>query len=314
MKEKLRELLKDKRQTALLGLFVLTLSAGITALCLIARSSGASPVRFARVLPVSGQSTGKQKSASALSEGYPVKMPYERMRGGDTMYCTYFGRLSVRSGPSGDTERIGYLVYGDEVQTFWKEDSGYVRIVGKQKNSEESLDGYCIREELSEAAPSDGRVYLNVLDFKQYDERWADLPLGDSYETIKSAGCTTTCLAMAYSYLEGTVTTPAGMEERLWYNDDGMLGFPKVYGRYDGADYLSVVLEKLRLGLPVLVGGKNDDGGQHWVLVVGYSGDGKELHTGDFLIHDPASEERPTLTEFFAEYPEFNKIAYYNNP
>ena len=80
--------------------------------------------------------------------------------------------------------------------------------------------------------------------------------MGESYETLATAGCTTTCLAMAYTYLEGTATTPDGMAERLYYTEDGYLGFPKAYEKYDQEDYLSTVLAKLKEGIPVLAGAK----------------------------------------------------------
>lgn len=240
------------------------------------------------------------------------KLSYERMKNGDTMYCTYFGVLNVRSGPSEDAELVGQISYKDQVQAFWKEESGYVRIVYQLPHSDQYAEGYCLREALSEDMPSDARVYLAVHNYKQYDERWGGLPLGESYETIATAGCTTTCLAMAYSYLENSVTTPDVMETRLYYNSDGMLGFPKVYTAASEQDYASVIYDKLQQKIPVLVGAMRDNGSPHWVLVVGYCGDGTSRNLEDFVIHDPASEERTLLAEFFMEFPNYNKIAYYS--
>lgn len=273
------------------------------------------PISFGKLIPAASKTIRSQDISSSLpgisgeTEG---KLSYERLKGGDVMYCSCFGLLNIRTEPSKESAAVGRIAYGDEVRVFWKEDSGYVRVLYKKTNSEEYLEGYCLREELSEENPEDGRVFLNLPDFKQYDERWGGKRLGNSYETIKTAGCTTTCLAMAYSYLEGHVTTPAEMEERLGYNEDGMLGFPKVYERTDADNYLEIALTKLREGIPVLIGCLKDADHPHWVLIMGYAGDGAELNPSDFLIHDPASEERPTLQEFFADYPIYNKIAYYN--
>lgn len=272
-------------------------------------------IRFAQVTPVAGKdikNLALSESADSEKSSTIQKMSYERMKGGDVMYSAYFGLLNVRSAPEKDAELVGQIAYGDEVRVFWKEDSGYVRVIYQKPYSDEYVEGYCVREELSETAPSDGRVYLAVFDFKQYDEHWGGISLGSSYETIASAGCTTTCLAMAYSYLEGVVSTPDIMEERLYYNSDGLLSFPKVYTKSSDGDYLSAAYEKLKEKIPVLIGGKKDDGSPHWVLIMGYAGAGTELKTEDFLIHDPASEERYTLADFFAEYPNFNKIAYYS--
>ncbi len=239
------------------------------------------------------------------------KFSYKRFSGGDTMYCTYFGLLNIRSGPTAEDAVVARISYGDAIQVFWKENTGYVRVRYRKPHSAETVEGYCVIEELSETPPSDERVFLDTPDYKQQDPRWGELSLGESYETIASAGCATSCLAMSYSYLEGTPTTPDGMAERLFYNEEGNLGFPKVYEQNWDSNYLEVSLLKLQEGIPVLIGGFKEDGHPHWVLISGYVGDGTELKASDFLIHDPASEERPTLAEFFEDYPVHNKIVYY---
>lgn len=313
---KKRVLVNLRSSERMAGILLLSVTTVIMSVFIIIqkRDSGMG-VRFAQVAPVIGRNirtSGISEASLAEENADGLKMSYERFKGGDSMYSAYFGLLNVRTAPFQDASLAGQIAYGDEVRVFWKEDSGYVRILAKKANSEEYVEGYCLREELSETPPSDGRVYLSVCDFKQYDERWGGISLGGSYETIASAGCTTTCLAMAYSYLEGYVTTPDAMEERLYYNEDGMLSFPKVYVKSSDGNYLEAALEKLREKIPVLIGGKRDDGSPHWVLIMGYDGDGTELKTENFLIHDPASEERYTLFDFFEEYPNFNKIAYYS--
>ena len=239
------------------------------------------------------------------------KLTYERFSDGDTMYCAYFGLLNIRSGPDRESAVVARASYGDSVQVFWRDASGYVRVRYRKPHVRETVEGYCVMDELSEAPPSDGRVFLDVPSYKQYDSRWGELSLGDSYETIASAGCATSCLAMSYSYLEGTATTPDGMEERLFYDEHGRLGFPKVYEKDWDGNYLEHAPAQLRRGVPVLIGGFTEDDRPHWVLITGYVGDGLELHASDFLIQDPASEERPTLAEFIRDYPVHDKIVYY---
>lgn len=239
------------------------------------------------------------------------KLTYERFSQGDTMYCAYFGLLNIRTEPDADAAVVARISYGDAIQVFWREDSGYVRVRYQKPHTADVVEGYCVIEELSETVPSDGRVFLDIPSYKQYDSRWGELPLGDSYETIASAGCATSCLAMSYSYLEGMATTPDSMADRLFYDEEGNLGFPKVYERNWDTNYLELSLLQLREGIPVLIGGFTQDKHPHWVLITGYTGDGGELNASDFLIHDPASEERPTLAEFFRDYPIYNKIVYY---
>ena len=305
MKERILTFLRNRRETLLkagaAGAYGLLVAAVLWA--------GAARVRFAEV-----SRGGKPCAAASSTESgqeETEKLTYERLKNGDTLYCNYFGILNVHEEPSAGSAVIDQLTYGDQVQAFWKEDSGYVRILAKKANSDRTVEGFCLGSQLTEEAPEDGRLYLNVVKYRQDDERWGAVPLGESYETLATAGCTTTCLAMAYTYLEGTATTPDGMVERLYYTEDGYLGFPKVYEKYDQKDYLSTVLAKLKEGIPVLAGAKNDGGGQHWVLIVGYEGDGSELKAEDFVIHDPIAPWRYTLAEFFAKYPIFNTIAYY---
>ena len=259
-------------------------------------------------LRLSARLPGVYRGAPADENG---KFSYRRFSEGDTMYCAYFGLLNIREEPDAEAAVAARISYGDAIQVFWKENTGYVRVRYTKPHTSKIVEGYCVIEELSEAPPSDGRVFLDVPGYKQYDPRWGALPLGDSYETIVSAGCATSCLAMSYSYLEGAPTTPDGMAERLYYDEHGRLGFPKVYEKDWDGDYLEHALTQLQKGIPVLIGGFTEDDHPHWVLITGYTGDGTELKASDFLISDPASEERPTLAEYIRDYPVHDKIVYY---
>ncbi|MCI8464601.1 MAG: SH3 domain-containing protein [Lachnospiraceae bacterium] len=276
------------------------------------------PVGFGKVSPSSVESMWRSRLSRHLPGIYRTqnidengKFSYERFSKGDTMYCRYFGLLNIRSEPNTEAAVVAHISYGDSIQVFWKENTGYVRVCYQKPHSAQIVEGYCMMEELSQQAPSDGRVFLDIPRFKQQDPRWGSLPLGDSYETIESAGCATSCLAMSYSYLEGMVTTPDAMAERLFYDEEGNLGFPRSYEKNWDTNYLELSLLKLRDGIPVLIGGFTEDRRPHWVLITGYTGDGTALKASDFLIHDPASDERPTLAEFFTDYPIYNKIVYY---
>ncbi len=60
---------------------------------------------------------------------------------------------------------------------------------------------------------------------------------------------------------------------------------------------------------PFAVGMKKANGGQHWVLVTGFTG-GNSLSASNFIINDPAST-KTKLSDVIANYPYFYKIAYY---
>lgn len=309
---------KEKRQRTAAASLMVVFFVCVLLLVWAFSAEVLKPAGFGKQIPAASENPWRLRIASHLPGVYRApdraesgKLSYRRFSEGDTMYCTYFGLLNIREAPDEEAPVTARISYGDAVQVFWKDASGYVRVRYKKPYSSDPVDGYCVIEELSEQAPLDGRVFLDIPDYKQYDPRWGALPLGDSYETIASAGCTTSCLAMSYSYLEGTATTPDGMAERLFYDENGNLGFPKVYERDWDMNYLENALIQLRAGIPVLIGGFTEDDHPHWVLITGYTGDGRELKASDFLINDPASEERPTLAEFFRDYPIYNKIVYY---
>lgn len=235
----------------------------------------------------------------------------EEIATGMDLYSDYFGVINVRKGPSTNDPVIGVIGYGMAVHTTVQETGGFTQVTYTVPNTGEVLTGYAVSDSFTKTKPADSRIYLPIYNFKQYDEAWADTTLGDSYETIKTAGCTTTCLAMSYSYFEGKRQTPEDMVPRLFYNDDGELGMPKVYVNYDGEHFRERILTKLKEGVPVLVGGRRVNNNPHWVLVVGYDGDGTESHLHNFYIHDPNSTERITLEDFFRVFIRFNRLAYY---
>jgi hypothetical protein len=124
-------------------------------------------------------------------------------------------------------------------------------------------------------------------------------------------GCTTTALAMSESYRRGKTIYPDAMAKSLDYTSSGTLYWPGNYtGVTSGLD-LAAIYKYLSAGKPVIIGFTNRSGGQHWVVIYGYSG-GSSLQAGGFLIRDPGSQSRTTLSQLMEDYPYFSKYVYYN--
>ncbi|MCI8514809.1 MAG: SH3 domain-containing protein [Lachnospiraceae bacterium] len=247
---------------------------------------------------VSAKIPGREKAeaeAAAVREAYVISL----------------GTLNVREAPSTESTIVGRFGFKDPVVITGEADQGFYPVTGIDEDTEKEISGYCYAEYLSFEAPPESHIYLSVPNYKQFDERWKDIRLG-AYETMHSAGCTTTCLAMVESYLGDQTISPAGMAESISYTRDGELTFSSDYTPYRGEDALAVVYQKLWEGVPVLYSQINPSGTSHWVVVIGYTGDGENFHEGDFLINDPGSDVRYTLADFTAEYPRFNKIVFHN--
>jgi hypothetical protein len=73
---------------------------------------------------------------------------------------------------------------------------------------------------------------------------------------------------------------------------------------------LQAIYNYLKAGKPVIVGFATKSGNQHWAVIYGYSG-GSNLKTGGFLINDPGSKSRTTLSDLMEDYPVFGKYVYY---
>lgn len=153
-------------------------------------------------------------------------------------------------------------------------------------------------------------IKLNIPSYKQYDSRWSSLTLGTSGKTIKQIGCLTTGIAMTESYRRGITVTPKYIRNNSTYTSDGSIYWPSNYKTSTNSNYLSTVYNLLKSGKPVLVGLKTKAGGQHWVVVTGFTG-GNTLGAGNFIVNDPGSSTRTKLSEVINAYPLFYKIAYY---
>lgn len=154
-------------------------------------------------------------------------------------------------------------------------------------------------------------ISLNVVSYKQYDSRWAYSQIGSSGKTFKEIGCLTTGMAMVESYRRNATITPLYMESISSYTSSGDMYWPSRYSFVTSkTTYLSELYKLLKQGKPVLVGSKNNSGGQHWVVVYGYTGS-NSLSASNFLIRDPGSSSRSNLQQFLNSYPNFYKMAYY---
>lgn len=213
------------------------------------------------------------------------------------------GNLNVRSGPSTAYTRLGTLSRGEAVLGI-SYSGEWVRILYRGTET-----GFVHGKYLS-AGQASSAVSLSVPSYKQTDPRWANVTIGSSGKTIGRIGCVTTGIAMMESYRSGTAIYPDAMSKRLSYSSTGNVYWPSDYNVTTSRDgYLSKILSLLKQGKPVLIGAKNSSGGQHWVVITGYTGAG--LTEGSFIINDPGSETRTRLSQFFSVYPTFYKFFSY---
>ncbi len=155
---------------------------------------------------------------------------------------------------------------------------------------------------------SNAKVSLGVPMYKQNDSRWKNTYIGG--KTIGQVGCTTTCIAMVYSYHNGSSSTPDAVRKRLSYSNNDIIWSSlsnvnlsiKNYNCGVNNDMLSNIYSKLKEGKPVIIGATTGSGGsQHWVVITGYTGSGtSSFSTSDFTINDPGAQDSKTLAQFLA--------------
>ncbi|MBR5453998.1 MAG: SH3 domain-containing protein, partial [Clostridia bacterium] len=189
-----------------------------------------------------------------------------------------YGSLNVRSGPGTSYSRISQLYDGKTVVVL-SESGGWSRILFDGVRL-----GYVSSRYLTDAvsASTGYRVMrLSVPDYKQTDTRWSGVTLGVSGKTIGKIGCATTAIAMMESYRAGYNIYPGTMAKRLKYTSSGSVYWPSDYtASYYSSDYLTRLYRLLEAGKPILFGGKNKYGGQHWIVITGYSGSGSLSPSG----------------------------------
>ncbi len=213
--------------------------------------------------------------------------------------------LNVRSGAGTTYGRIGSVPKGETV-ILLSSTGDWHRIL-----YDGTKTGYVSGKYLSQ---TNKEVYqaisLSVPYYLQTDSRWSWVTLGSSGQTIGKIGCTTTAVAMMESYRQGTTIYPDAMSKKMSYTSTGSLYWPENYlGVTNGLD-LQAIYDYLLAGKPVIVCFTTKAGKQHWAVVYGYTG-GNSLNTNGFLINDPGTRSRTTLTDLMEDYPYFGKYVYY---
>lgn len=215
--------------------------------------------------------------------------------------------LNVRSGPGTGYSRVATIPHGTTVM-LRSEANGWSRILYHGTKL-----GYVSSKYLSGSVNTQTGytpVKLNVPAFLQTDSRWANDPLGSTGGTIGTIGCATTGIAMMESYRTGRVIYPNAMAKQLSYSSGGAVYWPGHYTAVTSrTGYLQHIYQLLQQGKPVLLGAKKASGGQHWVVITGFTGG--NLTEEAFTINDPGTKSRTNLKQFFSAYPNFYKYFYY---
>lgn len=211
--------------------------------------------------------------------------------------------LNVRSGAGTSYSRIGSLANGASVLILSTSGNWHRVLYGGVKT------GY-VSASYIKLGSTYRAISLSVPYYLQTDSRWSWVTLGSSGQTLGKIGCTTTALAMAESYRQGKTIYPDAMAKKLSYTSSGSLYWPTNYEGVTSGLNLKAIYEYLKQGKPVIVGFTSRNGGQHWAVIYGYSG-GDSLKTGGFLIRDPGSKSRTTLSQLIEDYPNFSKYVYY---
>ena len=210
------------------------------------------------------------------------------------------GSLNVRAGAGTNYARTGSLYNGESVVVI-STSNGWSRILYHGVKT-----GYVSQAYLK---TSSAAIRLSVPAYSQTDSRWASVPIGTSGKTMAQIGCATTALAMMESHQTGTAVYPHTMAKQLRYTASGSVYWPSdLTAVTDSSDYLNRILNLLKQGKPVLYGAKNSSGGQHWVVIYGFTGE--SVKAENLLIHDPGSASRKTLGQFLSAYPRFYKYFY----
>ena len=212
------------------------------------------------------------------------------------------GSLNVRTGAGTSYAKVASL-YGGEVVLKLKTSGSWTRVLYHGTKT-----GWVSSRYLSGSMTESTAISLTVPNFKQTDSRWANVTIGTSGKTIRDIGCATTAIAMMESCRTGTTIYPDAMSKKLTYTASGSVYWPSHYTVVTDYD-LNNILSLLRQGKPVLLGAKKSSGGQHWVIITGFTG--SSVTAANFTINDPGSNTRTTLQQFLNVYPVFYKYFHY---
>lgn len=210
-------------------------------------------------------------------------------------------------GNDGANTQLIYPVYNGGYKVSWV------------KGVYTSSNGRLVKQSAPAINTSNQGARLNVPYYMQTDSRWKNVMIGT--KTIGAIGCTTTCIAMVYSYRTNSTYTPDVMKGKLRYSNNDLiwssaesLGFTISNCKRvkPTQDMLKLIYQKLKEGKPVIMGctkSSTSTSNQHWVVITGYTGNGT-LSMSDFVINDPNSKTRTTLQQFISYRPYMYKILY----
>lgn len=187
-------------------------------------------------------------------------------------------------------------------QVLYPVSSGYKLGFVSVKTLNSSIKG-------SDTSSSSGQILYDVAHYTQKNKAWRDLVLNsnaDIKRTIGSHGCTTVAAAMLMSYYLQDEITPADIQKTSSYTSDNLLvwnSLPvnvslKTYNKTMNSSIRHDLVELLEDG-PVIVGASKSSGSnQHWIIVIGFTGDPSSPRNSDFIVLDPAQNEATTLNDF----------------
>lgn len=278
------------------------------------RSSASSSGAILSTLPkgsyvtlLSGSGSWWQVEYASGKYGYCSSSYIQKQSGSYASYVsTSGGSLNVRYG-AGTTYGVQSSLPNGKAVVVLLAAGGWSRVLYNGTSVGYVSSSYL--KAYSSAASTYSAVKLTVPSYKQTDSRWSGYRIGTGGGTIGTIGCATTALAMMESYRTGTTVTPPVMASRLTYTSGGSVYWPNNY-TFFFTDSYSAVYQALKSGKPVLYGAKNNSGGQHWVVITGFTG-GSALTASGFTINDPGSGTRTTLQQYLNSYPVFYKYAVY---
>ncbi len=211
--------------------------------------------------------------------------------------------LNVRTGPGTSYTRVDRLPNG-QIVLLRSAANGWSKILYNGTKI-----GYVSSQYLRSSDTSGNEsISLSVPSYKQTDSRWANYALGKNGGTIGTIGCAVTCIAMLESCRTGTTIYPNTMAAQLSFTSSGAVYWPSDYTTVTSYS-LDGIYKLLKQGKPVMIGGKNSSGGQHWVIITGFTGG--SLTASNFTVNDPGSNSRTNLQQFFNAFPVFYKYFYY---
>ena len=195
--------------------------------------------------------------------------------------------LNVRTGPGTSYPRVDRLPNG-QIVLVRSTANGWSKILYSGTKIGFVSSQYLRRSDNT----GSNNISLSVPSFKQTDTRWASYPLGNRGGTIGTIGCAVTGIAMLESYRTGTTIYPNKMASKLSFTSSGAVYWPSDYTAVTSYS-LDGIYKLLKQGKPVLIGGKTSSGGQHWVVITGFTGG--SLTASNFTVNDPGSNSRTTL-------------------